>query len=133
MVQSVVREAFQLVEKHLFTVNGLPNTLERAAITRNALVNGANVLLFPLMAQRIMSDSKYRKDLSSLVTSYIFFKKLITNAVITLGVAVHQQRAVYHQEKGRCHGPRRVWPQSKSHGWWKYFGGGHSDGSMAVE
>ncbi|KAN0075531.1 hypothetical protein V8E55_011554 [Tylopilus felleus] len=71
MVQSVVREAFQLVEKHLFTVNGLPNTLERAAITRNALVNGANVLLFPLMVQRITSDSKYRKDLSSLVSQCI--------------------------------------------------------------
>lgn len=69
MVQDVLRDAFQLVEKHLFTVNGLPSTLERATIARNALVNSANTLSFHSMAQRITSDTKYRKDLSSLVTS----------------------------------------------------------------
>jgi hypothetical protein len=69
MVQDVVQEAFQLIEKHLFTVNGLPNTLERAAMSRNALVNGANAFSFHPMAQHIASDSKYRKVLSSLVNS----------------------------------------------------------------
>ena len=91
MVLSIIREAFQSVEKHLFTVNGLPNTLECAAMIRNALVNCANTLSFPLMAQRITRDSKYRKDISSLVTSYVLAEKLITNTAITLGVATHQQ------------------------------------------
>lgn len=72
MVQDVVQEAFQLIEKHLFTVNGLPNTLECAAMSRNALVNGANAFSFHPMAQRIASDSKYRRDLSSLVNSHIY-------------------------------------------------------------
>ncbi|KAN0101349.1 hypothetical protein V8E55_001333, partial [Tylopilus felleus] len=71
MVLSIIREAFQSVEKHLFTVNGLPNTLECAAMIRNALVNCANTLSFPLMAQRITRDSKYRKDISSLVSQHI--------------------------------------------------------------
>ncbi|KIJ62539.1 hypothetical protein HYDPIDRAFT_188885 [Hydnomerulius pinastri MD-312] len=71
IVQNVVREALTRVERHVLTVNGLPNTWERSSIAKRALLESAEALAVPVMAQRLGSDSKYSKDLSSLLTQRI--------------------------------------------------------------
>ncbi|KAG9315399.1 hypothetical protein JVU11DRAFT_4548 [Chiua virens] len=71
MVQNVVRAAIRLAEKHLLTVNGLPSSVDRAMICQNALVEAAKKYSLLAMAQQIMTDQKYRKDLSSMVSQCI--------------------------------------------------------------
>ncbi|KAG9316873.1 hypothetical protein JVU11DRAFT_2949 [Chiua virens] len=68
IVRKVIRAAVLYVEKSTYTVNGLPNALQRAAIIRKALLDSANMAAVPIMAQRIQGEAKYRKDLSSMVS-----------------------------------------------------------------